>query len=213
MRLFVAVDLPDEARQAIAVRQKLWAGRLSKSKDGLKLIEPARMHLTLLFIGEVPEARVPAIVESMNAPAGMAPFDVTLGGLGVFPPRGAPRVLWIGISDGAACLERLQYEIAERVRAVDIAFDDRPFHPHLTLGRWRDGDRRRSRHLRSRLTETDVVRRSSPERLRRDVAALERSDRIASVHVAHATLYQSRLSSSGPAYTALAHANLFEKRE
>ena len=52
MRLFVAVDLPDEARQAIAVRQKLLAGPLSKSKDGLKLVEPSRMHLTLLFIGE-----------------------------------------------------------------------------------------------------------------------------------------------------------------
>jgi 2'-5' RNA ligase len=211
MRLFVAVDLPDEAREAVAIRQKLWAGRLSKSKDGLKLIEPSQMHLTLLFIGEVPEARVPAIVESMNAPAGMDSFDVTLGGVGVFPPRGAPRVLWIGISDGATCLEQLQHEIAERVRAVDIAFDDRPFHPHLTLGRWRGGARRRSRHL--RLTEMDVPRRSSPERLRRDVAALERSDRIASVHVAHATLYQSRLSSSGPAYTALAHANLSECNE
>jgi 2'-5' RNA ligase len=198
MRLFVAVDLPDEARQAIAVRQKLWAGRLSKSKDGLKLIDPSRMHLTLLFIGEVPEARVPAIVESMNAPSGMAPFDVTLGGVGVFPPRGAPRVLWIGITEGAACLERLQHEIAERVHTVDIVFDDRPFHPHLTLGRWRDADRRRP----------SEVRRSTPERLRSDVAALERSDRIASVRVTRATLYQSRLSSSGPAYTTLAHATL-----
>src|SRR5262245_62822686 len=164
MRLFVAVDLSDEARQAIAVRQKLWAGRLSKSKDGLKLIEPSRMHLTLLFIGDVPEGQVPAIVESMNAPAAMAPFDVTFGGAGVFPPRGAPRVLWIGTTDGAARLERLQHEIAERVRSVDIAFDDRPFHPHLTLGRWRGADRR--------------LRRGTPERMRRDVAALERSDRI-----------------------------------
>ena len=201
MRLFVAVDLPDDARQAIAVRQKLWAGPLSKSTDGLKLIELARMHLTLLFVGEARDAQVPAIVESMNAPAGMAPFDVTFGGVGVFPPRGAPRVLWIGITDGAARLERLQHEIAERVRSVDIAFDDRPFHPHLTLGRWRGDDRRRStsvpgRHLRPR-----------------DVAALERSDRVACVRVTHATLYQSRLSSSGPAYTALAHANLSEHNE
>jgi len=201
MRLFVAVDLPDEARQAIAVRQKLWAGPLSKSKDGLKLVEPARMHLTLLFIGEAPEANVPAIVESMNAPAGLAPFDVTFGGVGVFPPRGAPRVLWIGITDGVAHLERLQHEIAARVRAVGIEFDDRPFHPHLTLGRWRGADRKRP----------SAVRRSTPERLRREVAALDRSNRIACVRVTRATLYQSRLSSSGPAYAALAHANLSDK--
>jgi 2'-5' RNA ligase len=198
MRLFVAVDLPDEARQAIAVRQKLWAGPLSKSKDGLKLVEPARMHLTLLFIGEAPEANVPAIVASMNAPASMAPFDVTFGGVGVFPPRGAPRVLWIGITDGVAHLERLQHEIAARVRAVGIEFDDRPFHPHLTLGRWRGADRKRP----------SAVRRSTPERLRREVAALDQPDLIACVRVTRATLYQSRLSSSGPAYAALAHANL-----
>lgn len=198
MRLFVAVDLPDEARQAIAVHQKLLAGPLSKSKEGLKLVEPSRMHLTLLFIGEAQDERVPAIVESMNAPASMPPFDVTFGGVGVFPPRGAPQVLWIGIAEGAAPLERLQHDIVERVRAVGIAFDDRPFHPHLTLGRWRGADRRRP----------SAERRSSPEQLRRQVAALDRSDRIASVRVTRATLYQSRLSSSGPAYTALAHANL-----
>jgi 2'-5' RNA ligase len=198
MRLFVAVDLPDEARQAIAVRQKLWAGPLSKSRDGLKLVEPSRMHLTLLFIGEAREGSVLAIVESMNAPASMAPFDVTFGGVGVFPPRGAPRVLWIGITDGAAHLERLQREVAERVRAAGIAFDDRPFHPHLTLGRWRGAERGRS----------SAVRRSTPERLRRELAVLDRADRIACVRVTRATLYQSRLSSSGPAYTALAHANL-----
>ena len=198
MRLFVAVDLPDEARQAIAVRQKLWTGPLSKSRDGLRLVEPSRMHLTLLFIGEAREDSVPAIVESMSAPASMAPFDVTFGGIGVFPPRGAPRVLWIGITDGAAHLERLQREVAERVRATDIAFDDRPFRPHLTLGRWRGAERRRP----------SAVPRSTPERLRRELAALDRSDRIACVRVMRATLYQSLPSSSGPAYTALAHANL-----
>ena len=198
MRLFVAVDLPDEARQAIAVRQKLWAGPLSKSRDGLKLVEPSRMHLTLLFIGEAREGSVPAIVESMSAPASVAPFDVTFGGVGVFPLRGAPRVLWIGITDGAAHLERLQREVAERVRAAGVAFDDRPFHPHLTLGRWRGAWRRRP----------SAVRRSTPERLRRELAVLDRADRIACVSVTRATLYQSRLSSSGPAYAALAHANL-----
>jgi 2'-5' RNA ligase len=107
-------------------------------------------------------------------------------------------VLWVGIAEGAASLERLQHDIVERVRAVGIAFDDRPFHPHLTLGRWRGDDRKRS----------SAERRSTPERLRREVATLDRSDRIASVRVTRATLYQSRLSSSGPAYTALAHATL-----
>ena len=72
MRLFVAVDLSDEARQAIAAYQKRLVGPLSKSREGLKLVEPSRMHLTLLFVGDAPEARVPALVESVNAPATMA---------------------------------------------------------------------------------------------------------------------------------------------
>jgi RNA 2',3'-cyclic 3'-phosphodiesterase len=197
MRLFVAVDLPDEARQAIGVHQKLIADTLSKSREGLKLVEPARMHLTLVFLGEVQEARVPAVVESMNAPVSVAPFDMAFGGVGVFPPRGRARVLWIGLTEGADLLARLQHDIAERIRVVGIAFDDRPFHPHLTLGRWRDADRRR----------TSATRRGTPERLRREATALDRSG-IARVRVTRATLYQSRLSSSGPAYTALAHATL-----
>jgi 2'-5' RNA ligase len=187
MRLFVAVDLPDEARQAIGVHQKLIADTLSKSREGLKLVDPARMHLTLVFLGE----------ESMNAPVSVAPFDMAFGGVGVFPPRGRARVLWIGLTEGADLLARLQHDIAERIRVVGIAFDDRPFHPHLTLGRWRDADRRR----------TSATRRGTPERLRREATALDRSG-IARVRVTRATLYQSRLSSSGAAYTALAHATL-----
>jgi len=154
--------------------------------------------LSIIIVSFNARADLERCLESISAPARMAPFDVTFGGVGVFPPRGAPRVLWIGIADGAAHLERLQHEIAERVRAAGIAFDDRPFHPHLTVGRWRGTERRRS----------SAARRSAPERLRRDLAALDGSDRIACVSVTRATLYRSRLSSSGPAYTALAHANL-----
>ena len=198
MRLFVAVDLPDEAKHAIGVHQRLIADVLSKSKDGLRRIEPARMHLTLLFLGEVLDNQVPTMVESMNAPADMAPFDIVFGGLGVFPPRGAARVLWMGITEGADSLAHLQHDLAERIRALGIAFDDRPFHPHLTIGRWRKSGRRRGIE----------ARRDTPEHLRREAFALDRSRRIACMQVTRATLYQSRLSASGPAYAALAHANL-----
>ena len=201
MRLFVAVDLPDEAKQAIGVHQKRIAGTLSKSEERLKLVDAARMHLTLLFLGEVQDARVPAIVESMNVPADIAPFDMAFGGVGVFPTRGPARVLWIGVTEGAELLARLQNDLAERIRDLDIDFDDRPFHPHLTIGRWREASRRRPSETWRRL----------PERLRREAAALDRARRVACMRVTRATLYQSRLSASGPAYTALAHANLLDK--
>jgi 2'-5' RNA ligase len=186
MRLFIAADLSDEAKQAIAAEQKRIAVALGRSGDSVKLVRPGQMHLTLLFLGEVPEAREPAVVETMNIPVDRPAFEIAFGGAGVFPPRGAPRVLWIGVTTGAAPLTNLQSEIAGRIRRLGIEFNDRPFHPHLTIGRWRES-------------------RGSG---RRDGGALRGSGTVTTVRVTRATLYQSQLSSSGPAYTALAHANL-----
>jgi RNA 2',3'-cyclic 3'-phosphodiesterase len=122
----------------------------------------------------------------LNAPIVLEPFDVVFAGLGVFPPHGAPRALWIGAHQGVPELANLQREVADRVRRRDIALEQRPFSPHLTIGRWkssRPSDRRR--------------------------ALIHGTDRtVARVHVDHATLYQSRLSSTGSSYTELARANL-----
>jgi 2'-5' RNA ligase len=186
MRLFIAADLSDEAKQAIAAEQKRIAVALGRSGDSVKLVRPGQMHLTLLFLGEVPEARVTAVVETMNSPVDRPAFEIAFGGAGVFPRGGAPRVLWIGVTTGAAPLTDLQSAIAGRIRRLGIEFDDRPFHPHLTIGRWRES------------------RRCS----RRDGGALRGSGTVSTVRVTRATLYQSQLSSSGPAYTALAHATL-----
>jgi 2'-5' RNA ligase len=184
MRLFVAIDLPEETRREIAAKQKLIAAPLVRSGGSLKLVAPEQIHLTLLFLGEVQEARVPAAIDVMNTAVDLPAFDMAFGGAGVFPLRGAPRVLWMGVSAGAAPLTGLQHAIAERIRRLGIAFDDRPFHPHLTLGRWRES--------------------SGSAR----AVALPEVAETASMRVTRATLYQSRLSSSGPAYTALAHVNL-----
>lgn len=191
MRLFVAVDLSDDAREAIVVEQRRLAAALVGFRDSLRLVKANQLHLTLLFLGEVAEARVPDLVATMNVALDLPAFQLGLGGAGVFPPRGAPRVLWIGVTEGAASLVRLQRSIVERVRQLAIACDDRPFHPHLTIGRWRgSGSGRRVR---------DRVAR--PISFRADAM-------MASLSVTRATLYQSRLSSDGSTYTALAHATL-----
>jgi 2'-5' RNA ligase len=183
MRLFVAVELPDETKRAIAAEQKRIAAALGSARDSLKLVKPEQIHLTLLFLGEVQEARVQPVIDAMNIAVDLPVFDIAFGGAGVFPTRGVPRVLWVGVTEGAAPLSILQSEIARRIRALGIAFDDRPFQPHLTVGRWRES-RGRAR------------------------GALPEVAEISNLQVTLATLYQSRLSSSGPAYTALAHATL-----
>ena len=91
--------------------------------------------------------RVPPIVEAIGAAMSTrTPFDIVFGGAGVFPPRGAPRVLWIGVGAGDDQLRALQREMAARVSAHGVDLEARDFHPHLTLGRWsssRPSDRAR----------------------------------------------------------------------
>jgi len=186
MRLFVAIDLDDDARAAIADEQKCLKAAIGQSGSSMKWVRPEQMHLTLVFLGEVAEPSAPAIVDALNRPVDQVPFDLALSGVGVFPPRGAPTVLWIGAAAGADDSVELQRHLADRVRRLGVAVESRPFHPHLTLARWKTS--RGADRARARAAGHDRV--------------------VAAVHVDHATLYQSRLSSTGPTYTPLARATL-----
>jgi len=186
MRLFIAVDLDDASRAAIAVLQKRIAVALDDSRSRVTWVKPDRMHLTLVFIGEVDDRRAPDVVAAVDRPVHSPPFEMVLENAGTFPAAGAPRALWVGVSGGARQLTDLQAEMARRVAALGIALESRPFHPHLTLGRWktsRSSDRRRA---------LDAAKPGVVGRTRIDGA----------------TLYQSRISSAGPTYTPLARATL-----
>jgi 2'-5' RNA ligase len=186
MRLFIAVDLSEGARVAIAAEQKRIAAALAGTKTSLRWVKPEQAHLTLVFLGNVDEVRVPAVVEAVGGDVDLAPFEMVLDGEGVFPPRGAPRVLWIGTTLGAAQLIELQRRLSARVAALGVELERRPFHPHLTIGRWRE----------SRAFDRDRA------------LAAARSGSIARIRVEHATLYESRLSPSGAAYRELTRATL-----
>jgi RNA 2',3'-cyclic 3'-phosphodiesterase len=186
MRLFVAVDLDDAARSAVAAEQKRVAAAMGDARSSVKWVKPDQMHLTLVFLGEVSEAQAPTVVDAISQPVPAAPFALTFQGLGVFPNHGGPRALWIGVTHGEPNVIALQIEIARRATEAGIALESRPFHPHLTLARWRQ---------------------SRPSDRRRALAAA-RPDVVARVAVYGATLYHSRISSAGPTYTALARATL-----
>jgi RNA 2',3'-cyclic 3'-phosphodiesterase len=178
VRLFTAIELTDSTRAAIAAEQR----RIVESLDSgsrVRLVKPEQMHVTLVFIGEVAEERGAAITVLMNRDIPMAPYRISLGGIGAFPPRGAPRALYVDIVDGADATVALHALVAGRLGQRD----ERPFRPHVTLGRWRE----------SRPSDRP---KTSP---RGAIAALD---------VASVTLFQSRLSSAGPAYTRLAAARL-----
>jgi len=185
LRLFIATDLDAAAREEIAALQ--W--RLTRRAGDVsspKWTKPEQMHLTLVFVGDADELLSAKLIVAMQKRPTQAAFDLTFGRVGMFPPRGAPRVLWLGVGAGAAPLTVLQREIAARVEALGIALEPRPFHPHLTLARWRDS-RPSDRRAFDELSDTDAV---------------------ASVRVDHATLYRSQPSAGGSIYTPVARVNL-----
>jgi RNA 2',3'-cyclic 3'-phosphodiesterase len=106
-------------------------------------------HLTLLFLGEVAEVRLPSIVRALTPiGAAFAPFDLTLEGVGAFPTRDRPRVVWVGATEGAAELVRLAGEVRAALVGEGLGDHEGPFVPHLTLFRVRSiGDRRRAVEL------------------------------------------------------------------
>jgi 2'-5' RNA ligase len=186
MRLFIAIELDDRARHAIVEEQtRLKAAFGDGDRSGLRWIRPEHMHLTLAFLGEIDDRRVEGVVEAMRRPIRGDRFAVVFGGLGVFPPGGAARVLWLGVIGGVRQVIDVQRQVADRVARLGLALEQRPFHPHLTLARWR-------------------VSRGSDRR--RALAA--RGDEVTRIDVEAVALICSRVSQAGPAYTALCHGRM-----
>ena len=189
MRLFVAVAPTDAARRALVDVQRRVADELGRDADGIRWVRPEHLHVTLVFLGEVADAHVPAIVDACSRAVSSPPFDVVFAGPGVFPSRGAPRALWIGVESEAEALVALHREMAGRVARVGAAIAAGAFHPHVTLGRWR----------RSRSSD----RGRAIDLLPRGAVARQTVNRV--------TLFRSVLplvQHAGPTYAALAHANL-----
>ena len=132
-RLFVAIDFP------AAVNRRLAA--LRSGLAGARWLPPEQFHLTLRFIGEVDSGAFADIADDLGAVI-FPPFSLRLSGVGHFPPRGRPRVLWAGVDFGVGAgvgagesLSRLQSRIENRLRGLGIVPEGRPFAPHVTLAR------------------------------------------------------------------------------
>lgn len=124
MRVFVAIDLPEPVRDALAaVQDALPAGRLS---------DPEQLHITLAFLGEQPDEVVEAAHWALTRLSG-PPFDLQLAGLGTFGDR-APHSVWAGIRDPAA-LKALQARVLSALHGAGLMLERRRFRPHVTLAR------------------------------------------------------------------------------
>ena len=146
MRAFVAIELSDDAKRALAA---LIQSLRSRRIDGLRLVRPEGIHLTLKFLGNIDASRVPRIAAALaTASARHAPFRLTLTAPGFFPNADRARVLWIGVGGELRPLIDLQRDVDQTLAALGFAAEKRPFNPHLTIARMRDNaaraDRRRA---------------------------------------------------------------------
>jgi 2'-5' RNA ligase len=132
MRLFIAIDLPDPVRAALAEAQS----RLRRGDPAVRWAAVEGMHLTLQFLGEVEAGRAPDLLAAL-ADISALPFALRLGGLGAFPSADHPRVLWAGLAGDITALGDLQRAVTDATRPLGFIPEDRPFAPHLTLGRAR----------------------------------------------------------------------------
>ncbi len=133
MRVFVAVFPPPEVREALAeAARALPAG-------AFRLTPPVRVHLTLKFLGEVPPEALPRVTSALGGAARQVePFGATVSGLGAFPTARRARILWAGIAAaGAEGFRALASAVEDALEPEGFAREDRPFVPHLTLGRAR----------------------------------------------------------------------------
>ncbi len=188
MRLFLAVELDEPVRRAAADTAGALAGALERAgiRRGIAWVAPGNLHFTLHFLGEVEPATARAVVERMAAPLDVAAFDLSLSGLGTFPPSGPPRVIWLGVAEGARELAAVHAEVGLRLDGLGLPRENRPFGAHLTLGR---------------------VKAPLGPRLREALAATPTA-RESRCRVDHVTLFESRLSARGATYSVLATSRL-----
>ena len=139
-RLFVALEPPEPVRRRLAaVAEELRRGA-GRARDEVRWVPPENVHLTIQFLGAVPEERVAAIEQALrDAAAGARPLSLSLRGAGGFPNARRPRVLWAGLEGDVAPLAALAADLGARLAKLGLPPEERPFSPHLTLGRARDG--------------------------------------------------------------------------
>jgi 2'-5' RNA ligase len=186
IRAFIAVELPASLREQIIkqtdrLRQPL-------GEDLMRWVPSENMHLTLKFLGDVPANHLDFIKQALSQIAKQfSAFDLQLSGLGSFPNSKQPRVLWVGIH--APALHTFQQNIENGMNKLGYKKEERPFSPHLTLGR--------ARQPNSPIDSVKI----------RDALQSIQLGKIGTARVNSVHLFKSDLSPAGSEYTKLFSAN------
>lgn len=132
MRTFIAIEIPPAVKTALAAMQT----ELRRAAADVAWTKPENLHLTLRFLGEIEERRLQTVKRVCDeAAATVPPFVLRLNGGGVFPNLRQPRVLWAGLAGEIEMAAQLQSRLEQALTAQGFAPEDKPFNPHLTVGR------------------------------------------------------------------------------
>src|SRR5438067_12331406 len=124
-RLFVAIDLPESTRQ-------LFAG-IDPHIRGVRWVDPAQMHLTLSFFGDVPDD-IDLVLREKLSTIEFGSFFLPIVGVGTFPAKGAPKIIWIGVGKAHPHLFQIHKRVQEAALAAAVEPELKPLHPHITIG-------------------------------------------------------------------------------
>lgn len=178
-RSFLAIELTDPIIKKIEEVQKDLKSTLAE----IRWMSPEKIHLTLKFFGNIEESKIDSISKSITELIqNTTPFSLEVRGVGAFPNLRNPRVIWIGVVDREKILFTLQEAIEIQLEKIGFQREDRPFHPHLTLGRMKSS--RGKEELTRRLEKYKEME-------------------FGSFQAERMILFKSDLKPSGPIYTPL----------
>jgi 2'-5' RNA ligase len=189
IRAFIAVELTDDLRRALRSMQRQL--QTAPGASAVRWVAPENIHLTLKFLGNMDAARVTELSAALQtAVAGAAPFTLALRGLGCFPNTRRPNVIWVGVEGAVGEVAALAVRIEQAAAALGYPLEDRPFSPHLTVGRIKREARSDDRAVIGRAVESFPAT---------ELGVLRAED---------VRLIKSDLRPDGPLYTTLATAPL-----
>lgn len=189
IRTFIAIRLTDEVRQLLARIQGMLASQVDEGV--VRWVDKDSVHLTLKFLGDVPGDRLPVVYSAVKrACRDVAPFAISIEGLGCFPNTRRPRVVWVGVRESSESLQSLQRTIEDALAEEGFERERHSFTPHLTLGRLHRRASRSDGERLGRVVEQGVT-----------FPALE-------MEVASVSVMKSDLKPSGAVYTQLKRVSL-----
>ena len=132
MRTFIAIDVSDEVRSAVGT----FTSALKKEKARVSWVKPENVHITLKFLGEIDEEKIPEIIGALQeCSKKQKPFEITIKGSGGFPNLKKPRIIWVGMTEGIEELKSLAGAADNELSKLGFEKEKRAFKPHLTIGR------------------------------------------------------------------------------